>query len=392
LFLASGVAGGSTDGFAVEAGGERDPKNVCYIVREEMARALGDLAQFGVNGSVLVVETDALGRLEGAAGAAEDGATRPPDGDNIFLIGSQTKLVVGAAILSLVADGKMTLDDDVSSYVPEADEAAGVTIGQLLTHTSGLGDGLRKFDVPAPPPSRYLGFEELYSLSVEEGRQFPAGTAWRYNNFGYALLAKAIEAAAGVGYEDFISLFAAQNFNLNTTGVARLGFWPEGPMAHGYWSTGEEPLDLGLAHPLSWAKGAGDMFSTANEMASLMRALGAASDGALSFKALMQSSAATSVPEMPNYGYGVMERTFGGRLTWGHGGFIHGYMSYSGFDISSGTSFSIMAALDGASGTNYSLLMERLSGVVQQVLAVASFAGSVVVREHNDRHPVSYCR
>lgn len=351
----------------------------CGRLEADMTRVLSDLERFGVSGSVMVIETRELGRIAASAGLASHAPERKMTRDRAFQIGSQTKLFTAAAIVKLAKEGQLKLDDRISNYVDGVEGGDKVTIRQLLTHTSGLGDGVRPLDVPSPPPNRPVSFEFIAELSELQGPDFAPGESWRYNNFGYDILGKIIEKASGESVSSYLRRSFFVPAGMDHTLVGSSDDWSGANMAHGYWTSRGALEDMGAPRDLTWAATAGDMISTADEMVDFVRALETGSPAlGVTFDDLTAKAVPVpGAPEMPRYGYGVMERTFGGRIVLGHGGFIQGYISYSGVEPESGVAFSVMTALNGDPETNYEKLMERLSGAVQQILSTAIFAGVV---------------
>src|SRR5688572_11388462 len=113
-----------------------------------------------------------------------------------FRLASVTKQFTAAAILLLAEDGLLGLDDPARNWLPSLPAAsAAVTIRQLLTHTSGLID---YEDILPPSMTAQLhDANVLELLETQDRAYFPLGSAWRYSNGGYALLALIIERAFG---------------------------------------------------------------------------------------------------------------------------------------------------------------------------------------------------
>lgn len=123
--------------------------------------------------------------------------------DNIYEIGSITKQFTAFAAMMLVEQGKLSLDDPVSKYIPEAPESwKDITIRHLVYQTSGLQDyafvpgiGLvDEFD-------RAKWMTEMTKLPLD----FQPGIAWSYSNSNYALMGWVIEKASGVSYPEFVT-------------------------------------------------------------------------------------------------------------------------------------------------------------------------------------------
>lgn len=120
-----------------------------------------------------------------------DAAGAPFGADALFPVASATKLATGMAVLRLVQDGRIVLDDPIGSFLPEARAAAaGVTPRMLLSHTSGLPVEIR--------PDTYTwseGFDwrAIARASLETPLQFSPRERVQYSNIGFALLAQMVE-------------------------------------------------------------------------------------------------------------------------------------------------------------------------------------------------------
>jgi CubicO group peptidase (beta-lactamase class C family) len=164
------------------------------------------------------------GRLVHSGGRGVCWADGPtPDAGTVFRIASMTKSFTAAAVLLLRDQGRLRLDDEVVLHVPEAaglrpptDDAPPLTLRSLLTMTAGLPTddpwGDRQQDLPAD------GFAEL----LRGGLSFAwtPGTAYEYSNLGYALLGRAITAAAGVPYRELVTSRLLGPLGMASTGFA----------------------------------------------------------------------------------------------------------------------------------------------------------------------------
>ena len=120
-----------------------------------------------------------------------------------YRLASVSKQFTAAAILLLAQDGKLAIDDRVRKWLPSLPPAAdAITLRQLLTHTSGLLDYEDLMTEPYAGQIRDAGVLAL--LEQEDRLQFPAGSAYRYSNSGYALLALVVERASGMSFPDFL--------------------------------------------------------------------------------------------------------------------------------------------------------------------------------------------
>src|ERR1051326_3913179 len=144
--------------------------------------------------------------LERAYGMADLEWDVPNAADTIFEAGSGSKQFTAAAVLLLVRDGTLSLDDPVRKYVPELpDYGSSLIIRHMLTHTSGLRDwGEVEAVAGWPRTSRaYTHAHVLDIVSRQKSLNFTPGTAWSYSNTGYNLAAVIVSRVSGQSFADF---------------------------------------------------------------------------------------------------------------------------------------------------------------------------------------------
>jgi CubicO group peptidase (beta-lactamase class C family) len=154
--------------------------------------------------SVLVMRDDSI-LVQKAYGLADvDSAVRATPETN-YRLASLSKQFTAMAILLLVADGKLAVSDLASRYLPELPpHATGITVRHLLTHTSGMWD-YEDF-VPDTQASQVRDRDALELVRTKaESLYFAPGSAWRYSNTAYALLALIVERVSGQRYGDFLA-------------------------------------------------------------------------------------------------------------------------------------------------------------------------------------------
>ena len=134
----------------------------------------------------------------------ETGTAATPD--SVFRIGSLTKQFTAAAILTLVDDGKLSLDDKVRKYIPELPTDDASTIRQLLNHTAGFADyvGGPGFDerVKWLPLTTDQLLGEV--LSAKPLHRFAPGTQWDYSSSNYAFAGAIVERVSGQPLRTFV--------------------------------------------------------------------------------------------------------------------------------------------------------------------------------------------
>src|SRR5262245_3311190 len=134
-----------------------------------------------------------------ARGLADIGTGRAIDVDTTFRLGSITKQFTAALVLKLVDQGKLSLDDPLSKFVPGYPEPGGhATVRQLLNHTSGIQSytAIPGWMVEANT-SRAFTTAEMIAEFRDKPAQFEPGTSFAYNNSGYVLLAAVVEVVTG---------------------------------------------------------------------------------------------------------------------------------------------------------------------------------------------------
>ncbi len=128
----------------------------------------------------------------------------PVEPDMVFRLGSITKQFTAVAVLMLAEQGKLSLDDDITKFLPDyPTRGQKITIEHLLTHTSGIKSytslpewlTLWRKDIP---------LNELIALFKDQPVDFAPGERWAYNNSAYVLLGAIIEKASGQTYREFI--------------------------------------------------------------------------------------------------------------------------------------------------------------------------------------------
>lgn len=151
----------------------------------------------------------------------------PVTADTLFQIGSTTKTVTGTIVMRLVERGLIDLDAPVKTYVPElrlqdATAETTVTTRHLLTHMGGwLGDFFRETGNGDDALARYVA--EMAALP----QVVPVGTVWSYNNAGFGLAGRVIEAVTGQTYEA-----VAQELVLDPLEMDNSFFFPADVISH----------------------------------------------------------------------------------------------------------------------------------------------------------------
>lgn len=156
----------------------------------------------------------------GLANVELDVAVTP---ETIFQTGSVGKQFTATAVMMLVEEGKIGLDDKITKYLPESPAIwKGVTVRQLLTHTSGIADYGGEEDTMGKGVINFrkdYTEEELIQAFSKMPMDFGAGTKWSYSNTGYVLLGIIIHRASGEFYGDFLRQRIFKPLGMNATRI-----------------------------------------------------------------------------------------------------------------------------------------------------------------------------
>ena len=169
------------------------------------------VAKNEVSGAVTVVlAKDRILGLE-CTGLADVASKRPMTPETLFWIASMSKPITGTAILMLQDEGKLNVGDPVAKYLPEfanlktpSGLPANLTIRQILTHTSGLGEAV------GPEEKQARTLADLVPIWLAAPMQYEPGTKWKYTQSGINAAARIVEVVSGKSFDIFLQerLFA----------------------------------------------------------------------------------------------------------------------------------------------------------------------------------------
>jgi len=168
-------------------------------------------------------------------GYADVDAKKPISEDNVFWIASMSKMFAGASIMMLVDEGKVSLDDPVTKFIPQLEKwmfveekdqshillkalARPVTVRHVLSHTSGLA-GSSELQQVTGADSTPLKARAL--SSVTGPLQSQPGEKYAYGNQGMNIAARIVEIVSGMPYEEFL-----QKRFFDPLGMTETTFWP----------------------------------------------------------------------------------------------------------------------------------------------------------------------
>lgn len=187
-----------------------------------------------------------------------------------FRVASITKQFTAAAILLLAEGGLLTLDDTLAKFLPAVPRGETVTLRQLLSHTSGMGDyinGQRSSLLTEAQTSDYTS-DELISIITARQPFFRAqpGATWLYSNSGFTLLGIVVEKLSGMTFSDFCAKHLFAPAGLSQTNIDKT--CTTTAICNGYRPNFRAPTKYDLALPVSpsFAGGAGAIRSTTEDL------------------------------------------------------------------------------------------------------------------------------
>src|SRR6516164_7429413 len=183
----------------------------------------------------IIADKDGKIHYKNLLGYADVEAKKPISEDNVFWIASMTKMFAGASVMMLVDEGKLSLDDPVTKYIPQLSKwmvveekdashvllkppVRPVTIRHLLSHTSGLA-GSSELQQVTGSDSTPLKARAL--SSVTGPLQSQPGDRYAYGNQGMNVAARVVEIVSGMPYETFL-----QKRFFDPLGMSETTFWP----------------------------------------------------------------------------------------------------------------------------------------------------------------------
>lgn len=228
------------------------------------------LVPFGFSGVVLVAKDDKV-LLSKGYGLANRETHTPFVPKTIVNLGSITKQFTAVAILKLESQGKLSVNDPISKYLPGVTpDKTEITLHHLLTHTAGLRSDYGDSDYEKVDRDEYIARVMAEPLESKPGERF------EYANSGYSLLAAIVEIVSGESYEQYLSKNVLAPAGMSQTGY-RLPRWDASTVAHGYiegkdWGT---VVDKPMADdgPYWNLRGNGGLQTTAEDMLKWHKAL-----------------------------------------------------------------------------------------------------------------------
>lgn len=259
----------------------------------------------------------------GARGLANVEHQVPLKPDTVMRIGSISKQFTAAAIMMLVEQNKLALNDDIHKYVASfPTEGHTVTIEHLLTHTSGIANYTNDLTIMYRDALIPATLDQVLARAAKHPMIFAPGEKMAYSNTGYVLLGKIIEVASGQSYKQFIEqqIFAKLGMKNSYYG---------GPQIIANRASGYQGEGANLANAshidMTWPHAAGSLLSTTGDLSIWFNALATGKLISNASFAKMTSPFKLNDGSLSYYGYGLSMQSLGGYKTINHNGGINGF-------------------------------------------------------------------
>lgn len=318
------------------------------------------------SGAVLLAK-DGEVLLSKAVGLADRSFDVPNRVDTKFNLGSMNKMFTAVAVLQLVQEGLLELDAHLADVLPDYPNRAvaeRITIHQLLTHTSGLGDF---FDAMSERDwTRLREPADHLPLFADEPLLFEPGERFSYSNAGFLVLGLVIEAVTGESYYDYVREHVYAPAGMTSTDCwaidevvpnLAIGYTRSGPDGHGR----DGPLRSNVFLHRARGGPAGGGFSTVEDLLRFARALQAhvLLDEATT-ELLLEGK--IGVDPDARYAYGFLDRALNGHRTVGHNGGAPGINGELVIFPDDGWVVAVLVNCDGAATALAERVCEEIAG------------------------------
>jgi D-alanyl-D-alanine carboxypeptidase len=223
------------------------------------------LAKTGAPSASIAIVKDGKLAYVRAYGMADAEARKPATTAMHYSIGSISKQITAAAVLLLAEEGKLSLDDKVGRWLPQATRAGDVTVRQLLSMTSGYQDFWPQ-DYVMPNMMKPTSAQDIIAGWAGKPLDFEPGAKWQYSNTNYVMAGLIVERAAGIPLMDFL-----QRRIFGPLGMKSVFDTDAAPLPAGdpkrYQRFGLGPVRPAPKEGAGWMFAAGELAMTATDLA-----------------------------------------------------------------------------------------------------------------------------
>lgn len=296
-----------------------------------LQRLADDAVREGLVGVSIAIYTPEAGIVLAAAGVSDKTTRAALTTSDVGRIASCSKVWVGAAVMQLIGEGTLGLDDPIAPFLGADDRdhianAKTATVGQLLSHTSGIFDYFNSDDFGMDDPNKMdFTLAEALRYAWDKPAEFPAGTAYAYSNTNTVLLGVILEKVTGQPYAQVLRSRIFTPLGLKHTYIEVFEPVPV-RIARGYEDEGDEMNEIGDSYQGGGLPDGG-IVTTAEDMALFMKALfvdGTLLDAGL---ATLMTTPVTEGEDGEQVGYHIFISQTDHGLRYEHDGSLPGYLA-----------------------------------------------------------------
>ncbi len=214
--------------------------------------------------SVAVVRHGRLAYVH-AYGSARLEPRTPSAADMRYAIGSISKQFAASCVLLLQQEGKLSLDDPVSRFLPDLPHADSVTLREILSHTSGYQDYWPQDYVP-PAMLKPVTPQEILDRWASKPLDFAPGTRWQYSNTNYVIAGLVVQKVSGLPFFEFLRSRILRPLDLESVVNVDAGHLTESDPT-GYMRYGLGPLRPAPSTGKGWIYAMGELAMTPRDLA-----------------------------------------------------------------------------------------------------------------------------
>ena len=297
-------------------------------MRAKIDRAAEEtLAKTGVPSASIAVVRDAQMVYAHASGKARLEPAEAARADMAYSVGSISKQFTATAMMMLQEDGKLSIDDHVSRWLPELTRANEVTIRELLSHTSGYQDYWPQ-DYVMPSMLKPTTTQYILDTWAKKPLDYEPGTRYQYSNTGFVIAGAIVEKASGVPLLQFLRERVFRPLGMESIIDVNMGKLPaDAPTGYIRYALG--PLRPAPKEGPGWLFAAGELAMTASDLAKW-------DIGMIEQKLLKPESYREMQTEVlrkdglgVGYGLGIGVHSQSGHRAIDHGGEVSGFVSYN---------------------------------------------------------------
>jgi CubicO group peptidase (beta-lactamase class C family) len=277
--------------------------------------------------SVVIVE-DGTVVLERGYGIAQLEHDAPITPATVFHVASVSKQFTAFAIALLEQEGKLSVDDEVRTYIAEfPDFGERITLRHLINHTSGVRDQWELLGMAGWRLDDVITKDQVLALMRRQRElNFRPGSEYLYSNMGYTLLAEIVERVSGQGFNAFLDERVFRPLGMTSTHMHDDHEHVVPDRAYSYRRPGDGPWRNAV---LSYANaGATSLFTTAGDLARWLRNFETGEIGGPALVARMRERGVLTSGDTIPYAFAIGQGEHHGRTSWSHGGADAGFRSF----------------------------------------------------------------